>query len=145
LPYVPPPSPLYPLPSTTLFRSTPGEFASEDLGNRSISSVFEPVSTGKLFTLAAAIEEGTVTPETQYEIPYEEWFDGHRIKDSHHHPDQQLTLAGVLRHSSNVGTVKLSETLTPEFRYDYLKAFGLGETTCVPLPSESAAVVPPAY
>lgn len=124
--------------------NTPGEFASEDLGNRSISSVFEPGSTGKLFTLAAAIEEGTVTPETQYEIPYEEWFDGHRIKDSHHHPDQQLTLAGVLRHSSNVGTVKVSETLTPEVRYDYLKAFGLGEKTGVELPGESAGVVHPA-
>ena len=124
--------------------NTPGEFAPEDLGNRSISSVFEPGSTGKLFTLAAAIEEGTATPETQYEIPYEEWFDGHRIKDSHHHPDQRLTLAGVLRHSSNVGTVKVSETLTPEVRYDYLKAFGLGEKTGVELPGESAGVVHPA-
>ena len=38
--------------------NTPGDFAPEDLGNRSISSVFEPGSTGKLFTLAAAIEEG---------------------------------------------------------------------------------------
>src|SRR5699024_3793352 len=124
--------------------NTPGEFASEDLGNRYISSVFEPGSTGKLFTHAAAIEEGTVTPETTYEIPYEEWFDGHRIKDSHQQTDQQLTLAGVLRHSSNVGTVKVSETLTPEVRYDYLKAFGLGEKTGVELPGESAGVVHPA-
>src|SRR5699024_11021511 len=118
--------------------NTPGELAPEDLGSRSISSVFEPGSTGTLFSLAPALEEGTVTPETQYEISYEEWFDGHRIKDSHQHPDQRLTLAGVLRHSSNVGTVKVSETLTPEVRYDYLKAFGLGEKTGVELPGESA-------
>lgn len=117
---------------------------SDFLGNRSISNVFEPGSTGKLFTLAAAIEEGTVTPETQYEIPYEQWFEGHRVKDSHHHPDQQLTLAGVLKTSSNVGTVQISETLTPELRHDYLKAFGLGERTGVELPGESAGLVHPA-
>ncbi|ATG52524.1 cell division protein FtsI [Brachybacterium vulturis] len=123
--------------------NTPGAFAPEDLGNRSISNVFEPGSTGKLFTLAAAIEEGTVTAESQYEIPYEMWFDGHRVKDSHQHPDQRLTLAGVLRYSSNVGTVQIAETLTPEVRYDYLKAFGLGTKTGVELPGESAGVVHP--
>lgn len=117
---------------------------SDFLGNRSISNVFEPGSTGKLFTLAAAIEEGTVTPETQYEIPYEQWFDGHRVKDSRRHPDQQLTLAGVLKNSSNVGTVQISETLTPEVRHDYLRAFGLGERTGVELPGESAGLVHPA-
>ncbi|WP_241237296.1 peptidoglycan D,D-transpeptidase FtsI family protein [Brachybacterium saurashtrense] len=124
--------------------NSPGSSDPEDLGNRSISNVFEPGSTGKLFTLAAAIEEGTVTPESEYEIPYEMWFDGHRVKDSHQHPDQRLTLAGVLKNSSNVGTVQISETLTPEVRYDYLKAFGLGETTGVELPAESAGIVHPA-
>ena len=113
------------------------------LGNRSISNVFEPGSTGKLFTLATALEEGTATPESQYEIPYEQYFEGERIKDSHYHPDQKLTLAGVLKHSSNVGTVQISETLEPQVRYDYLRAFGLGETTGVQLPAESAGIVHP--
>ncbi|HEX7350126.1 penicillin-binding protein 2 [Brachybacterium sp.] len=124
--------------------NTPGASDSDFLGNRSISNVFEPGSTGKLFTLAAALEEGTVTTASEYEIPYETWFDGHRIKDSHQHPDQQLTLAGVLKNSSNVGTVKISETLTPQVRHDYLKAFGLGEKTGVELPGESAGLVHPA-
>lgn len=113
------------------------------LGNRSISNVFEPGSTGKLFTIATALEEGTATPESQYEIPYEQYFEGERIKDSHYHPDQRLTLAGVLKHSSNVGTVQISETLEPQVRYDYLRAFGLGETTGVQLPAESAGIVHP--
>ena len=124
--------------------NSPGEADAEDLGNRSISSVFEPGSTGKLFTMAAAIEEGTVTPESQYEVPYEKYFEGERIKDSHHHPDQRLTLAGVLKNSSNVGTVQISETLTPEVRHDYLLAFGLGQKTGVELPGESAGIVHPA-
>ena len=124
--------------------NTPAKADPEDLGNRSISSVFEPGSTGKLFTMAAAIEEGTVTPESQYEVPYEKYFEGERIKDSHHHPDQRLTLAGVLKNSSNVGTVQISETLTPEVRHDYLLAFGLGQKTGVELPGESAGIVHPA-
>ncbi|WP_232820371.1 penicillin-binding protein 2 [Brachybacterium sp. YJGR34] len=122
----------------------PGAAEEEDLGNRSISNVFEPGSTGKLFTIAAALEEGTVTPETEYEIPYERYFEGHRIKDSHVHPDQQLTTAGVLKNSSNVGTVQISETLTPQIRHDYLTAFGLGQPTGVELPGESAGIVHPA-
>lgn len=124
--------------------NTPGASDSDFLGNRSISNVFEPGSTGKVFTLAAALEEGTVTPESEYEVPYEMWFDGHRIKDSRPHPDQRLTLAGVLKNSSNVGTVQISETLTPDVRHDYLKAFGLGERTGVELPGESAGLVHPA-
>ena len=130
--------------SPTYDPNSPGDADAEDLGNRAISSVFEPGSTGKLFTIAAAIEEGTVTPESQYDVPYEKYFEGERVKDSHSHPDQRLTLAGVLKNSSNVGTVQISETLTPEVRHDYLLAFGLGEKTGVELPGESAGIVHPA-
>ncbi|MDN5688539.1 MAG: penicillin-binding protein 2 [Brachybacterium sp.] len=115
----------------------------EYLGNRSISNVFEPGSTGKLFTVAAALEEGTAAMDSEYEIPYEQYFEGERVKDSHHHPDQQLTLAGVLKHSSNVGSVQIAEEMTPQVRYDYLRAFGLGEPTGVQLPAESAGTVHP--
>lgn len=115
-----------------------------DLGNRSISNVFEPGSTGKVFTLAAALEEGTADLDSQYEIPYEMWFDGHRVKDSRYHEDQQLTLAGVLSNSSNVGIVQVAEEVEPQVRHDYLVAFGLGQPTGVGLPGESAGIVHPA-
>lgn len=116
----------------------------ESLRNKSISNVFEPGSTGKLFTMAAALDQGTVTPASQYTIPYTMNFQGERIKDSHEHETQQLTLAGVLKNSSNVGTVQISETLTPQVRYDYLRAFGLGQRTGIQLPAESAGIVHPA-
>ncbi|MFQ6483694.1 peptidoglycan D,D-transpeptidase FtsI family protein [Brachybacterium epidermidis] len=124
--------------------NAPGEAPEENRGNRSISNVFEPGSTGKVFTVAAALEEGTVTLDSQYEVPYTMNFEGHRIKDARAHEDQRLTLAGVLKNSSNVGTVQISETLPPSVRYDYMKAFGLGEPTGVGLPGESAGVVHPA-
>ena len=50
----------------------------------------------------------------------------------------------MLKNSSNVGTVQISETLAPEVRHDYLKAFGLGERTGVELPGESSGLVHPA-
>lgn len=121
----------------------PGRVPAEQLGNRSISDVFEPGSTGKLFTMAAALEEGTATPTSHYTVSYEQWFDGQRVKDSHHHPRQRLTLAGILKDSSNTGTVQVGETLTPKVRYDYLKKFGLGQKTGVGLPGESSGVVHP--
>lgn len=121
-----------------------GSASSEDLGIRSVSSVFDPGSTGKLFTMAAALEEGTAEVDSEYEVPYTMDFNGERIKDSHSHPDQQLTMAGILKNSSNTGTVQVAETMTPETRYDYLMAFGLGQTTDVGLPGESAGIVRPA-
>lgn len=113
----------------------------EDLGNRSISSVFEPGSTGKLFTMAAALEEGTADVDSEYDIPYEMYFDGQRIKDSHYHADEQLTLAGVLKESSNVGTVQIARTMSDRTRYDYLTAFGLGSPTGIGLPGESGGIL----
>ncbi len=114
------------------------------LGNRSVSSVFEPGSTGKLFTMAAAIEEGVATPADQFEVPDQRYWDGHRIKDSTHHPVKHYTLAGVLKHSSNVGTVEVAERMSPQTRHDYLRKFGLGQKTGVGLPGESAGIVHPA-
>lgn len=122
----------------------PNDIRSADpahLGNQSISNVFEPGSTGKLITVAAAIDQGKVTPSSRYTVPAVTEFDGNRIKDSHHHETQQLTLAGVLKESSNVGTVQISETLTPQVRYDYLRAFGLGQKTGIQLPGESGGVL----
>ncbi|MDO5661469.1 MAG: penicillin-binding protein 2 [Brachybacterium sp.] len=122
----------------------PGASPEEHRGVQAISNVFEPGSTGKLFTFAAALEHGDVDPSTEYTIPYTETFDGHLVKDSHYHPTQQLTLAGVLKNSSNVGTVQVADTVSDELRYDYLRSFGLGQATGIELPGESAGVVHPA-
>lgn len=111
-------------------------------GNQSISNIFDPGSTGKLITVASAIDQGKVSPSSQYTVPYTMDFRGNRIKDSHEHETQQLTLAGVLKNSSNTGTVQIAETLSPQVRYDYLHAFGLGEKTGVELPAESAGLLP---
>lgn len=119
----------------------PGATPPEYRGNQSVSNVFEPGSTGKLFTVAAAIEEGTATPASRYTVPYKQSFKGHEVRDSHPHEVQQLTLPGVLKNSSNTGTVQIATTMSPQTRHDYLVKFGLGSKTGVPLPGESAGIL----
>jgi cell division protein FtsI (penicillin-binding protein 3) len=121
----------------------PGDADQEYLGNQSLSNVFEPGSTGKLLTVACALEKGTATPESKYTIPYTMEFDGNRIKDSHPHETQKLTLAGVLKNSSNVGTVQIAETVSDKDRYETLKAFGIGTKTGIGLPGESGGILHP--
>lgn len=123
--------------------NNPGDSDAKYRGNQSISNVFEPGSTGKLFTMATLLNEGKATIGDQLKVPSTKVFRGERIKDSHPHPVMNYTLAGVLRNSSNVGTVELATRVDPSTRYDYLRAFGLGEPTGVELPGESAGILHP--
>ncbi|WP_103064068.1 peptidoglycan D,D-transpeptidase FtsI family protein [Actinomyces qiguomingii] len=109
---------------------------------RSVQSIFEPGSVGKVITFAAALEEGTMDPQDTWTIPYS-WTaaNGQSFHDSHYHETQTLTSAGVLAESSNVGTVQIGEQLEDQVRYDYLKRFGFGQLTGIEMPAESAGMV----
>lgn len=112
-------------------------------GSRAVKDVFEPGSTGKVVTMAAALEGGYWKPESQFEVPYTYTTpNGQTFKDSHGHPVQRLTLAGVLAHSSNTGTVQIGEKIPEQVRYDYLRKFGFGEPSGLGLPGESAGILP---
>lgn len=123
----------------------PNDPGATDAGHRqsaAVSNVFEPGSTAKAITMAAAIEEGIITPLSRFEVPYKYTTDnGQEFKDSHEHGLEQLTAAGILSESSNTGTVMIGEQLTKEQRYDYLKAFGFGTKTGVGMPSESGGIL----
>ncbi|WP_245885604.1 peptidoglycan D,D-transpeptidase FtsI family protein [Xylanimonas oleitrophica] len=113
-------------------------------GSRAVQDTFEPGSTGKVITMAAALETGAWQPDSQFTVP--DRFttpNGQTFRDSHDHPVQQLTLAGILAHSSNSGTVQVAEKIPPQVQYDYLKKFGLGESTGLDLPGESRGTVHP--
>lgn len=122
----------------------PGATDVRDRGSRAVSTVFEPGSTGKVITLAAAIEEGLVTPRSEFKVPYRYTTENDQtFKDSHEHGTLKLTVAGVLAESSNTGTVKIGQLLTTKQRYEYLTAFGLGSKTNVGLPGESNGILTP--
>jgi cell division protein FtsI (penicillin-binding protein 3) len=113
--------------------------------SRAVSNVFDPGSTGKVVTMAAAIEGGYADAATQFEVADRYTTpNGQTFKDSHDHPVQRLTLAGVLAESSNTGTVQVGERIPKQVRYDYLRKFGFGEQTGLGLPGESAGILHPA-
>ncbi|NTV39495.1 MAG: penicillin-binding protein 2 [Demequinaceae bacterium] len=113
-------------------------------GSGAVEDVFEPGSTAKIITMAAALEEGVATPTSQYVAPYEyTTANNQTFHDSHAHEDEKLTLTGVLVKSSNTGTVMIGEQMSDETRYHYMTAFGLGERTGIGLVSESPGILKP--
>ena len=110
--------------------------------NPSVLDVYEPGSTGKVMTLAAAIEEKKITPETVLTIPYALKRSVKTFHDHEPHPTQRLTTAGVLAVSSNTGSIKIGEMLSNDKLYEYLTKFGIGTKTGSGLPGESRGILP---
>ena len=111
--------------------------------NPSVQDVYEPGSTGKVMTLAAALEEKTVSPTTVFTVPYMIKRGGEAFHDHDKHPIQHLTTSGILAVSSNTGTIQVGETISNEKLYDYLRKFGIGSKTGSGLPGESAGILRP--
>lgn len=114
----------------------------EDMRNAAIEDVYEPGSTSKLITAAAALEEGIVEPDTPIEVPVTMTRAGSRFKDAEPHPIEYLTFGGVLAKSSNMGTILYGEKLSDQQIYDWMRKFGIGDRTGLGLPGESAGLVP---
>ena len=122
----------------------PGATGAAHRGSGAVEEVFEPGSTAKVITMAAALEEGVATPTSQYVAPYKYTTpNGQEFQDAEPHADEQLTLTGVLVKSSNTGTVQIGQQMSDETRYKYMTAFGLGEKTGIGLVSESPGILHP--
>jgi len=111
--------------------------------NPSVQDVYEPGSTGKVMTMAAALEEKTVSPTTVFTVPYMLRRGGSTFHDHEKHPIQHLTTSGILAVSSNTGTIQVGETLSHDTLYNYLRKFGIGSKTGSGLPGESAGLLRP--
>jgi cell division protein FtsI (penicillin-binding protein 3) len=102
-----------------------GRLAPDNVRNRAVTDTFEPGSTMKVFSIAAALELGRITPKTEIQTAPGKITIGNRtIGDSH--PHGLLTVEEVLSKSSNVGTVKVSQRLQPWELHDFLAASGFG-------------------
>ncbi|MEV7973103.1 penicillin-binding protein 2 [Cellulomonas sp. NPDC089187] len=125
--------------SATVDPNNPGVDQSLLVGSKSVTNVFEPGSTAKVITMAAAIETGVTDPLGQFTVNDRyTTSNGQTFKDSHDHAPQRLTTTGVLAQSSNTGTVMIGQNIPEETRYDYLHRFGFGQKTGIELPSEAA-------
>lgn len=104
--------------------------------NRAISDSFEPGSTLKVFLAAAALESGLCFPGTRVDCEDGSYaVGGHTLRDLH--PNEELTLAEVIKYSSNIGAVKIAERIGPENLYNTLSDFGFGEKTGIDCPGET--------
>lgn len=106
--------------------------------NPSVQEVYEPGSTGKVITVASAIEEGKIAPETVMTIPYKLKRSNKVFHDHEPHPVQKLTLAGALAVSSNTGAIKVGEMLSNDKLHSYLKKFGIAQKPGSGLPGEES-------
>ena len=111
--------------------------------NPSVQDIYEPGSTGKIMTMAAALEEKKVTPETVFTVPDSIKRGGNTFHDHDRHAVKHLTTSGILAVSSNTGTIQVGELLSKETLHDYLVKFGIGQSTGSGLPGESAGLFRP--
>jgi cell division protein FtsI (penicillin-binding protein 3) len=107
--------------------------------NAAVTDNYEPGSVNKVITLAAALEEGLVTPDQVIHVPSSLQVADHTYHDSH---PGNLTVTQVLSRSSNVGTIKIAQELGKERLHEYLVRFGLGQPTDLGLPHEVWGAVP---
>ena len=111
------------------------------LRNRAITDVFEPGSTVKAFTIAAALETGLYSPNTMIETsPGWMMVSGNEVKDLFDYGT--LTTAGVITKSSNVGSSKIALDIGAEPIRDVMARFGFGEVLGTGFPGERSGVLP---
>ena len=109
--------------------------------NRAITDVFEPGSTVKAFTIAAALETGLYQPDTIVETsPGWMMVSGNEVKDLFDYGT--LTTSGVITKSSNVGSSKIALDIGAEPIRDLLSRLGFGEVLGTGFPGERTGVLP---
>lgn len=108
--------------------------------NRAVTDSFEPGSTLKIFPVAAAIESGTSSPNSIFFCENGTYQIGkNKIKDTH--PRDWLSIQQIIKFSSNIGIVKVSETIGKEALYKTLKDFGFGQKTKIDCPGETKGIL----
>jgi cell division protein FtsI (penicillin-binding protein 3) len=118
-----------------------GEGYSVTNANYAAVDAYEPGSVAKVVTIAGALDQGVVTPETGFEVPWRKQYYDDLLSDSHQHPDEWMSVAQILVESSNIGTIMVQERMNRFVHHEYMRAFGLGVTTGLGFPGESTGIL----
>lgn len=120
-----------------------GDRSGASVRNRAVTDVFEPGSTMKALTIAAALETGRFDPDTRIQTaPGTLRVSGHSISD--YKNLGELDVSGVIRMSSNVGATRIAMSLEPETLWRTYARFGLGTDTGSGFPGEASGRLMPA-
>src|SRR5437763_10168601 len=116
-----------------------GDYARE---NRAVGAAYEPGSTFKAFTVAGALTDGLVTPQTMFGLAPQIQVADRTIGEAESRGYETLTTAQILAQSSNVGAVTTGLKEGAQRFDQWVRAFGFGQPTAVDLPGEASGIVP---
>lgn len=111
--------------------------------NRAVTDTYEPGSTFKLVTVAAALEEGIVSPRSSFRLPPTIRVADRVIEEAHTRGTQRMTVRQVVEYSSNVGTITIAQRLGEGRLASWIDRFGFGSPTGIDFPGESGGVALP--
>lgn len=118
------------------------EAAEEALLNPAVSQQYEPGSVMKLITMAAALDSGTVTPQTTYYDGGIIVLGGHSIYNWDRSARGTVDMTGLLANSLNVGAATIASWMGPDTFYSYFQRFGFGRPTGIDLMAEASGQMP---
>ena len=120
-----------------------GATPAERRRNRAVTDVYEPGSTFKLVTIAAALEDGVVTPTTPFVLAPQIKIADRWIHEAHARGTERMTVRQILANSSNVGTVTIAGELGADALAGWVTRFGFGRRTGIDFPGESPGMALP--
>lgn len=118
------------------------EYSKSELRNRALTDPFEPGSTMKIFSVAAAIESGIYKPTTVFNCENGAFKVGSNVVHDTH-PYGMLTVQEIIKYSSNIGAVKVGQGIGAEILYKSLRNFGFGEKTGIDCAGETSGTLAP--
>jgi cell division protein FtsI/penicillin-binding protein 2 len=121
----------------------PGSAPAAAIQNRAVGMTYEPGSTFKAFTVAAALEDKKVTPTTSFNLAPTIQIADRVINESHDRGWVTLDTAGILAQSNNVGAITIGQRLGAKSFSQWVDRFGFGQRTGVDLPGEERGLITP--
>jgi cell division protein FtsI/penicillin-binding protein 2 len=124
--------------------NAPGDVPQENLRNRTITDIAEPGSTFKVVVISGALNDGAVNLWDSFDTENGVFrFAGTVLHDHAGERYNVLTVEGIISKSSNIGAAKIGIRLGPERVYHYVRDFGFGQYTGIPLPGERMGIAIP--
>ena len=120
-----------------------GTAPAEARRNRAVTDLYEPGSTFKIVTVAAALEDRIVKPSTSFWLPPTIQVADRVIHEAHDRPAQRMSVRQILSESSNVGTITIAQELGAGELAAWIERFGFGTRTGIDFPGESPGMVLP--
>jgi cell division protein FtsI (penicillin-binding protein 3) len=105
--------------------------------NRAVTDTYEPGSTFKLVTVAAALEEDVVRPGTSFTLPPTLQVADRVIREAHTRGTERMTVRAIVERSSNIGTITIAQRLGEGRLAYWIDRFGFGKATGIDFPGES--------